>query len=801
MGQTSRKTVISGLIGFEILFKFACLSLCFPLVREGTALCMKLSGYSYLTRENIVSFLLKPFSLLFFFLLFLLLAFLLMFEMCAVNLALRQKKAGLRVNAVGLFYGGFERTHLLFQRKRSGIAIALFTFLFVFFLGLPQILFLFLGIRQTEGVIWKILEPVGLLVCLLGIVVLWWVALFGCAVILVPGIDRGEVGAFGKIARRVRKNYHRLLRGLLRRSFLLTILEGAVYLGGLVLLILIVTHLTPKEYTVTVLMHYFVRYHMIINILFFSANTVIYEFFCADLFYETHGPEQHTKFTEEETGFSAPNLESRFLRKKKLFLGMVGVVCISVGISTFFFFKNGSVLLAETLDQINITAHRGASGEAPENTIASISLAVDKRTDYVELDVRLTKDEIPVLSHDASLYRMTGVAHYIRNLTFEELSGYDVGRKFGEEYEGEYIPSLREVFEEFGGEVGFNLDLKPYGDDPLPERVIELIEEFHLEDSCLITSTSYEVLERVKMRNSEIKTGYIMDIVYGNFETSPFADFYSMRSGFVTDMIVKKAHEVGKEVHVWTVNTKNELLRMKAIGVDNIITDYPDRARTIIGNENLVDTIAEILSILLPGKDRKLLPTSSYDGNKTERGEGMATRIVLDAGHGGYDNGAVYKGRNEKDDNLELTLAVGEILEKEGFDVVYTRKEDYYDSPVRKARIANEAGGDYFISFHRNSSEKENQYNGVEVLVYDEEGVKKDLADAVNRELSEVGYKNLGIDIRKDLTVLRRTRMPAILIETGFLNNDSDNALFDEKFEETAEAIAKAVTDVLKNEE
>lgn len=81
----------------------------------------------------------------------------------------------------------------------------------------------------------------------------------------------------------------------------------------------------------------------------------------------------------------------------------------------------------------------------------------------------------------------------------------------------------------------------------------------------------------------------------------------------------------------------------------------------------------------------------------------MAVKIVIDAGHGGYDAGATYNGRREKDDTLALALAVGEILEAQGYDVVYTRTDDVYDSPVQKARIGNESGADFFVSIHRNS--------------------------------------------------------------------------------------------------
>lgn len=159
----------------------------------------------------------------------------------------------------------------------------------------------------------------------------------------------------------------------------------------------------------------------------------------------------------------------------------------------------------------------------------------------------------------------------------------------------------------------------------------------------------------------------------------------------------------------------------------------------------------------------------------------MAYKIVLDAGHGGEDPGAVYKERKEKDDNLKLTLAVGKILEENGVDVVYTRTTDIYQTPFEKAKAANEAGADFFISFHRNSSSGPEQYNGVEVLVYDKKGIKYQMAQNILGALGELGFRELGVKERPGLVVLRRTKMPALLIETGFINSEKDNQLFEKK--------------------
>lgn len=168
-------------------------------------------------------------------------------------------------------------------------------------------------------------------------------------------------------------------------------------------------------------------------------------------------------------------------------------------------------------------------------------------------------------------------------------------------------------------------------------------------------------------------------------------------------------------------------------------------------------------------------------------------RIALDAGHGGSDPGAVYKGRQEKDDTLDLTLAVGDILKKNGIDVYYTRTTDEYETPFKKATDANNSGADLFVSIHRNSSENPNQYSGVETLVYSDTGLKAEVARNINNQLEEAGFKNLGVDERKNLVVLKRTKMPAVLVEAGFINNDKDNYLFDEEFDSIAQAIADGI--------
>lgn len=157
------------------------------------------------------------------------------------------------------------------------------------------------------------------------------------------------------------------------------------------------------------------------------------------------------------------------------------------------------------------------------------------------------------------------------------------------------------------------------------------------------------------------------------------------------------------------------------------------------------------------------------------------------------DNGASYQGRKEKDDVLRVTLAVGQKLKDAGYNVLYTRTTDRYDSPFEKAQIANRSGADYFISFHRNSGTNPNTYNGTQALVYAADTEAERIGETINQELVDFGFKDLGVVERPGLVVLRRTQMPAVLMELGFINNNMDNQMFDKRFDEMVGAIVTGV--------
>lgn len=160
-----------------------------------------------------------------------------------------------------------------------------------------------------------------------------------------------------------------------------------------------------------------------------------------------------------------------------------------------------------------------------------------------------------------------------------------------------------------------------------------------------------------------------------------------------------------------------------------------------------------------------------------------------DAGHGGKDAGASYNGRKESDDVLRLATRVGELMRANGENFSMTRTSDKFLELSERTAIENRGKYDYFISFHRNAFSP-NKAKGVETYSLSTTGKGRELATKVQSNLNKIFFDR-GVKT-SNFYVLRKTKCPAILIEVGFIDSDEDNKIFDQKFEEIAQAITKA---------
>ncbi len=230
-----------------------------------------------------------------------------------------------------------------------------------------------------------------------------------------------------------------------------------------------------------------------------------------------------------------------------------------------------------------VTAHRGASGWAPENTLAAFAKAIEQGSDYSELDVRLSKDGVVVLSHDDSLRRTTGQPGAVWDYTVEELKAFDAGAWFGPEFAGEKIPTLQEVIRLVKGKMKLNIEVKISRQEPqVVEKVIEVIRREGFDKDCMITSFDQATVEKVIELAPDLPVGLI-------FSETTKADVFagswpilSVRYSAVNEEFVAKARKAGKQIHVWTVNDEQKMRDLLALKVDGIITNYPDRLRKVL---------------------------------------------------------------------------------------------------------------------------------------------------------------------------------------------------------------------------
>lgn len=231
---------------------------------------------------------------------------------------------------------------------------------------------------------------------------------------------------------------------------------------------------------------------------------------------------------------------------------------------------------------ILVMAHRGASREAPENTLPAFEKSIELGADYIELDVQEAKDGEIIVTHDANLYRCTGLNANVWQLSLPEIQKLNAGRHFPE-YDGTKIPSLREVMELCKGKIRLNIELKSNGHEKaLEKNVADIITEYEMDNDVVITSLTKKCLINFKKEKPEIPCGYIVSMAVGNYLDVSWSDFFSIEQSFITKDLVREAHSMGKTINAWTVDEDLEAARLIDMQVDSLITNDPLMAREVI---------------------------------------------------------------------------------------------------------------------------------------------------------------------------------------------------------------------------
>lgn len=240
----------------------------------------------------------------------------------------------------------------------------------------------------------------------------------------------------------------------------------------------------------------------------------------------------------------------------------------------------------ENAHRVDNVAHRGASGYAPENTMAAFEKGFEMKSDYIELDVQMSKDGKLVVIHDTTVDRTTNGTGKVADLTFEELVALDAGSKFNEAFAGERIPSFEEVLDAFRGRIGILIEIKaPELYPGIEEKVANALTERSMDkpanEKIIVQSFNFDSMKKFHALLPNVPVGVLtsseVDLTDVKLEEfAVYADYVNPTQSLVNKELVNRVHARNMKIQAWTVRKLEQVQPLLDAGVDGIITDYPD---------------------------------------------------------------------------------------------------------------------------------------------------------------------------------------------------------------------------------
>ncbi|WP_373420480.1 glycerophosphodiester phosphodiesterase [Halobacillus sp. Marseille-P3879] len=238
-------------------------------------------------------------------------------------------------------------------------------------------------------------------------------------------------------------------------------------------------------------------------------------------------------------------------------------------------------------NQVLNIAHRGASGYAPENTMAAFDKAFNMKADMFEIDVQMSKDGELVVIHDTTVDRTTDGTGKVGDLTYDELQQLDAGSFFGEEFAGEKIPTLGEVLDEYKGKIGILIEMKSPSLYPgIEEKIAEELKKRNLDkpnnDKIIVQSFEHNSVQAFHSILPDVPVGVLLSYSGDGIsneqmiEFSSYAEYVNPNMAMIDTELVERIHEYGMQTHPWTVRDQESADYLLEVGADGIITDYPD---------------------------------------------------------------------------------------------------------------------------------------------------------------------------------------------------------------------------------
>lgn len=232
-------------------------------------------------------------------------------------------------------------------------------------------------------------------------------------------------------------------------------------------------------------------------------------------------------------------------------------------------------------------AHRGASGYAPENTFASFDKALKMKADYIEFDIQRTSDGKLVIIHDPTVDRTTNGRGSVQSMSFSQLKMLDAGTWFSKDYTNQRIPSFQELLNRYAGKVKMLIELKNPSQYPgIEKEVADVLTKYHLDsrpnDEIIIQSFDKNSVQTFHRILPAVSTGVLLKYKPLGIpprqlnEMAKYADFVNPNKSMANPQLIKRIHELGMKTTPYTVNDRETASYMKSIGVDGMVTNYPD---------------------------------------------------------------------------------------------------------------------------------------------------------------------------------------------------------------------------------
>ncbi len=589
---------IFSLVGFELIFKILSLMFFSPIFLKSFTLIMKITGYNYITIENVVPFLLKPLTIVMIIILLLLMMIYAMFDITTIIVILDSSYQKKKIKIMDAIQISLNKCRKIFSIKNISLA----------FMVLFLIPFLNIGISSSFIATVKIPEFImdfivknkfllGLFACLLlflVVILLRWI--YSLHYFVLENVSFKE--AREKSKNLSKKNHIKDILTLVLVQLVIFVIYCLYIMIGLFLILLFNKifgeHLFLKS-IVSVIIWIFIA----LSFIFITLLATPISYATISVMYYFHKASKKEEIKQIQFEDSKKNNKRKFLLKKISIA--FGVISIILGtIFTYGLYKGKYNLNVEFARNIEVTAHRGASADYPENTMSAFVGAKKLGADWVELDVQQTKDGKIVVSHDTNLLRVTGVNKNIIDMNYSEIAKLDAGSFFDKEFKDERIPLFEDVVKWASeNNMKLNVELKPVGKEKDFEKmVIDIIKKYEYEDYCVLTSQVYSVLEEAKKYDKDIKTVFVMSIAVGDVILLDKADSFSIEASNINKYIVNKIHNNGKELYAWTVNTDENIKKMIDYNVDNIITDNITLAKNIIANSKTSNLINEFIKFV-----------------------------------------------------------------------------------------------------------------------------------------------------------------------------------------------------------